>query len=249
MAGHSKFKNIQFRKGAQDKKRARIFARLGREITVAAKLGGTEPENNPRLRLAIQNARGQNMPKENIERAIKKGLDTKGSDFFEMRYEGFGPDGVAIIVEALTNNTNRTASDIRAAFSKYNGALGETGSASFVFSHVGLVQYEKTVADFETFFDVAVENGADDIQVEDEQYNIICPMDKLNVVAGNIQKTYGQAQSVNLVWIPHNTVEVQGDNVEKLIKLIETLEEHDDVQKVFANYDIDEKFLDDLNTG
>ena len=249
MAGHSKFKNIMHRKGAQDKKRAKEFSRLGREISVAVKTGGDDPESNIRLRSAIASAKGLNMPKDNIERAIKKGQgNDPDSNYEEVRYEGYGPDGVAIIVEALTNNKNRTAAEIRSTFSKYGGNLGETGSVSFSFERLGNISLEKSLVSEEDLFDFLVENNTDDYEVLDNQYIIFCEQNQLHLLNDKINKTFGQTNYSNLVWKSKNTINIERESAIKLFKLLEILEDNDDVQGVSSNFEVDEDVMSSLTS-
>ena len=246
MAGHSKWANIQHRKGAQDKKRAALFSRLSKEITIASKMGGPDPDANPRLRLAIQNAKGQSMPKDNIQRAVDKGQGGGGEDYVDIRYEGFGPGGVGIIVEASTDNKNRAATEVRTAFSKNGGNLGETGSVSFGFDQVGEIVYPRAVGDEEAVMDAAIEAGATDVEVEEEVYVIYTERDDFMEVAGNLDTAFPdhEAQSTKLVWKPQNYIEIEGDPALTLIKLIDALEDLDDVQNVYHSGDIDEAALE-----
>ncbi len=249
MAGHSKFKNIMYRKGAQDKKRASQFGKFGREITVAAKMGGPDPDMNPRLRTAILAARAGNMPKDNIDRAVKKGAGAgEGEDFEEIRYEGYGPGGVAVIVETLTDNRNRTASEIRAAFNKNGGNLGETGSVSFMFDHVGEIRYPSEKADSDTVFEAALEAGADDVDSSDDGHEVICAPESLHEVCGALEETLGEPVSAKLVWKPQNNTPVDESAASTLLKLLEALDDNDDVQTVSANYDIADDILERLTT-
>ena len=249
MAGHSKFKNIMHRKGAQDKKRAKEFSRLGREISVAVKTGGDDPESNIRLRSAITSAKGLNMPKDNIERAIKKGQgNDPDSNYEEVRYEGYGPDGVAIIVEALTNNKNRTAAEIRSTFSKYGGNLGETGSVSFSFERLGNIALEKSLVNEEDLFEFLVENKTDDYEVLDGQYMIFCEQNQLHQLNEKINKTFGQTNYSNLIWKSKNTINIERESAIKLFKLLEILEDNDDVQGVSSNFEVDEDVMSSLTS-
>lgn len=239
MAGHSQFKNIMYRKGAQDKKRAKVFTRLTREIQVAAKTGGEDPASNPALRTAIAAARKENMPKDNIERAIKKG--SGGGDdnnFEEVRYEGYGPGGVAMIVDALTDNRNRTASEVRAAFSKFGGNLGETNSVSFMFSRVGQIVYPAEVGSADDVLEAAIEAGAENAESSETEHEITCPVEDFNTVREALEAALGEPQSAGLTWKPLNTVPVDEDQAGTLIKLFDTLDDNDDVQQVSANFDI-----------
>ncbi len=249
MAGHSKFKNIMHRKGAQDKKRAKEFSRLGREISVAVKVGGVDPESNVRLRAAIISAKGLNMPKDNIERAIKKGQgNDPDSNYEEVRYEGYGPDGVAIIVEALTNNKNRTASEIRSTFSKYGGNLGETGSVSFGFERLGNISINKNKVNEEDLFNFLIENETDDYEVTDLEYIIYCNQNKLHELNDRITQTFGQTNYSNLIWKSKNNVNINKETADKLFKLLEILEDNDDVQGVSSNFEVDEAVMSSLTT-
>tara|TARA_B100000575_G_scaffold294525_1_gene311098 strand:+ start:4663 stop:5412 length:750 start_codon:yes stop_codon:yes gene_type:complete len=249
MAGHSKFKNIMHRKGAQDKKRAKEFSRLGREISVAVKVGGDDPENNIRLRSAITSAKGLNMPKENIERAIKKGQgNDPDSNYEEVRYEGYGPDGVAIIVEALTNNKNRTAAEIRSTFSKYGGNLGETGSVSFGFERLGNISINKNSVNEEDLFEFLVENETDDYEVSDNEYIIFCDQNKLHQLNEKIVREYGNTNYSNLIWKSKNTINIDKESADKLFKLLEILEDNDDVQVVSSNFEVDEAVMSSLTS-
>jgi YebC/PmpR family DNA-binding regulatory protein len=243
MAGHSKFKNIMYRKGAQDKKRSKIFSKLSKEITVAAKNGLPDPGMNPRLRAAVLAARAQNMPKDNIERAIKKSLEAGGDDYQEVRYEGFAPGGVGVIVETLTDNRNRTASEVRSAFTKYGGALGETGAVSFMFDRVGEIEYPAKAASADAMLEAALEAGADDCQSDEEGHWLYCTPDALHEVAGVLEKNFGEATSVRIMWRPQNTVDVDDEKAEKLLKMLEALEDSDDVQNVYANFDMSESVM------
>ena len=249
MAGHSKFKNIMYRKGAQDKKRASQFGKFGREITVATKLGGADPDMNPRLRAAIIAARAGNMPNDNIDRAIKKGAGAgEGEDFEEIRYEGYGPGGVAIIVETLTDNRNRTASELRAAFSKNGGNLAETGAVSFMFDHVGEIRYPADVADAETVFEAALEAGADDVESSEDGHEVVCAPDSLHEVSSALENALGEPQSSKLAWKAQSNIPVDEDSAGTLLKLLEALDDSDDVQTVSANYDIADDVMDRLTT-
>ncbi len=248
MAGHSQFKNIMHRKGAQDKKRAKIFAKLIREVTVAAKTGLPDPDANPRLRSAIAAARAANMPKDNIERAIKKvaGGD-EGENFEEIRYEGYGPGGIAVIVEALTDNRNRTASEVRSAFSKHGGNLGETGAVSFMFDHVGQIHYPPETGSTDEVFEAALEAGAEDVESSDEGHDIFCQPDDFHAVREALEPNLGEPSSAALEWRPQNSVEVNDKEAETLLKLLDALEDNDDVQRVSANFDIPEEVMERLS--
>ena len=248
MAGHSKFKNIMHRKGAQDKIKAQKFAKLGKEITVAAKLGGADPAANARLRLAEQNARGERMPKDNIERAIQKGAGGgDGVDYVEIRYEGYGPAGVAILVEVMTDNRNRAAAEIRAIFNKNGGSMGESGSVAYMFDRIGQLIYGLDAADSQNVFEQALEVGADDVESGDEQHEIICAPDDLAQIALKLEETLGEAESVRLGWRPQNLIPVEDDKAEQVLRLIEALEENDDVQQVYANFELSDAALANLS--
>ena len=237
------------RKGAQDKKRAKEFSRLGREISVAAKLGGDDPESNIRLRSAISSAKGLNMPKDNIERAIKKGLgNDPDSNYEEVRYEGYGPSGVAVIVEALTNNKNRTAAEVRSTFSKYGGNLGETGSVIFGFERLGNISLNKVLVSEEDLFDFLVENETDDYEVSQNEYIIWCDQNKLHQLNEKIIQKYGQTNFADLIWKSKNTITIDKDTAIKLFKFIEIIEDNDDVQTVSSNFEVDEDVLSSLTT-
>ena len=247
MAGHSKFKNIMHRKGAQDKKRAKTFSRLGKEIAVAVKTGGADPESNIRLRSAINTAKNLNMPKDNIERAIKKGEgNDPDSNYEEVRYEGYGPVGTAIIVEAMTNNKNRTAAEIRSIFSKSGGNLGESGSVSFSFRRLGAITIEKNLATEEEIFDFSVENGSEDLEVNEEDYVIYCEQSVLHILNNKIVSKFGSTKSADLIWKSDTSVEVEKDSAEKLFKLLNALEDNDDVQGVSSNFEVSEETLASL---
>ncbi|MGC6475728.1 MAG: YebC/PmpR family DNA-binding transcriptional regulator [Parvibaculales bacterium] len=247
MAGHSKFANIKHRKGAQDKKRAKIFSRLSKEITIAAKMGLPDPDANPRLRTAIAAARAQNMPKDNIERAIKKSADAGGDNFEEVRYEGFGPGGIGIIVETLTDNRNRTAGDVRATFSKNGGNMGETGSVSFMFDRCGAIAYPPEAADADSVFEAAIEAGAEDVSSSEDGHEIICAMEDLHQVVASLEEKLGPPPSAGIVWRPQNDIAVEEDAAEKVLKLMEALDDIDDVQNVYANFDISEEVMEKLS--
>lgn len=241
MAGHSKWANIQHRKGRQDAKRSKMFSKLSKEITVAAKMGAPDPDFNPRLRLAIQAAKAQSMPKDNIDRAIKKSTSADEANFDEVRYEGFGPAGVGVIVEALTDNRNRAASEVRTIFSKNGGNLGETGSVSFMFDLVGYIEYPASVASEDGMLEAAIEAGADDVVTSEETHEVYCAFDALAEVAAALEGKFGEAASVKPTWRPQNTIEVEGDKAATLMKLMDSLEDCDDVQNVYANFEISEE--------
>lgn len=247
MAGHSQFKNIMYRKGAQDKKRASLFAKLGRELTVAARLGGADPDANHRLRAAIAAAKSGNMPKDNVDRAIKKGAGGgEGEDYEDIRYEGYAPGGVAVIVEALTDNRNRTASEVRSAFSKHGGNLAETGAVSFMFDRVGEIAYPPSAGDAETMFEAALEAGASDVESGSSGHNITCEPDDLHAVAGELEKQFGEPEAAKLAWRPQNTVPVDEGTAGTLLKLLDVLDDNDDVQVVSANFEIDDDVMSRL---
>ena len=249
MAGHSKFKNIQHRKGAQDKKRAKLFGKLGKEIMVASKLGGPDPEMNPRLRLAVQTARQNNMPKDRIERAIKSGMPGGDDDanYEEIRYEGYGPGGIAVIVEALTDNRNRAASEIRTSFSKNGGSLGETNSVSFMFDQVGSIIYPASVADAETMFEVAAEAGAQNVVSSDKEHEIMTDPNDFGDVNNTLEAKFGEPSSAGLIWKAQNTVTPDEDTAVKMLKMVDALEDCDDVQDVYANFDLDDETFERLS--
>lgn len=249
MAGHSQFKNIMHRKGKQDAVRSKLFSKLAREITVAAKSGLPEPDKNPRLRLAVQNARAENMPRDNIDRAIKKAVGGDAENYDAMRYEGYGPGGVAIIVEALTDNRNRTASNVRSLFIKYGGNLGETGSVGFMFSRVGEIVYKPGVASADAMLDAAIEAGADDVQSDENGHIVTCAFENIGEVSAALAAKFGDAESVKPVWKPQTLSTVDEERAMSLMKLIEALDEDDDVQNVFTNMDVPEDILARLNAA
>ena len=248
MAGHSKFKNIMHRKGAQDKKRAKIFAKLGKEITVAARLGGGDPDMNPRLRLAIATAKGQSMPKDRIERAILTGTGegNEGADYSEMRYEGYGPGGVAVIVDALTDNKNRTAGEVRSAFTKHDGNLGETNSVSFMFDRVGEILYKANICGKEDMFEAAVEAGAQDVESDSDGHIVTCDPDDFAAVRDALEKRFGEPDESALVWRPNVNAEVTEDQASTILKLIDALEDNDDVQTVTTNFEVSDEIMEKL---
>ncbi len=243
MAGHSQFSNIMHRKGRQDAKRAKVFAKHAREITVAAKMGTPDPAMNARLRGAVIAARADNMPKDNIERAIKKASAADGENFDEVRYEGYGPSGIAIIVETLTDNRNRTAGDVRSAFTKHGGNLGESGSVSFMFDRVGLVVYPVDAASNDDMFEGALEAGASDVESSDDGHSIFCDPDDFSDVRDALVEKFGDPERSTLDWKPQNTIEVEQHTAETLMKLIDVLDDNDDVQKVSANFEISEEVM------
>ncbi|HAU75574.1 MAG TPA: YebC/PmpR family DNA-binding transcriptional regulator [Agrobacterium sp.] len=235
------------RKGKQDSVRSKMFSKLAREITVAAKTGMPDPNMNPRLRLAIQNAKAQSMPKDNIERAIKKAAGAEGENYDEVRYEGYGPGGVAVIVEALTDNRNRTASNVRSIFTKAGGALGETGSVSFSFDRVGEISYKAEVGDADKVMEAAIEAGADDVESSEDGHIIICGFEAMNEVSKALEGVLGEAESVKAIWKPQNTVPVDEEKAQSLMKLIDNLEDDDDVQNVYSNFEVSEEILAKLS--
>jgi len=247
MAGHSKFKNIMHRKGAQDAKRGKIFTRLGREIIVAAKMGGGDVDANPRLRAAIKSARAENMPKDKIDFAIKKGTgEIESENYEEIRYEGFGPGGIALIVESMTDNRNRTVSEIRTAFSKHGGNLGETGSVNFMFDQVGWIEYPADVVGEEAMFEAALEAGAENCESDRETHDIYTAPDELNTVRESLESTYGEANKSKLIWKPKDPTALDEEQAESLMKLIEVLEDLDDVSEVYGNYEISDEIYEKL---
>lgn len=246
MAGHSQFKNIMYRKGAQDAKRSKIFSKLSREITVAAKSGLPDPDKNSRLRAAILAARAQNMPKDNIERAIQKAQGADSDSYEEVRYEGYGPGGVAIIVEALTDNRNRTASDVRAAFSRHGGSLGESGSVSYLFDRVGSIRYPADAADADAMLEAAIEAGAEDCQSGPEGHEVTCAGESLTSVREALEARFGPAESAGLVWKPQTLVPVDEAGADSLFRLLDVLDDNDDVQQVYANYEVTDSVMERL---
>lgn len=243
MAGHSKFKNIQFRKGAQDKKRSKLFSKLAKEITVAAKMGMPDPDHNPRLRAAIVAARGQSMPKDNIQRAMEKASAADSENYEEARYEGYGPGNVALIVEALTDNRNRTAGEVRTAFKKNGGSMGETNSVAFSFDRVGQVTYPAEIGSEDKVMEAAIEAGAQDVESSDDGHEIYSAPEDLNEVQKALEDTLGEPASAKLDWRPQVTVPVGEAEATQLFELLNVLDDCDDVQSVAANYDIDDEVL------
>jgi YebC/PmpR family DNA-binding regulatory protein len=238
MSGHSQFKNIMYRKGAQDSRRAKVFSKISREITVAVKEGGANQESNFRLRSALLSAKSENMPRDNVDRAIKKALGgEEGVDYQFVRYEGYGPGGVAIIVEGLTDNKNRTAPEVRSAFTKFGGSLGEANSVSFQFDHVGYITYKKGSISEDEMFEAAIEAGADDISPEDEMYEIICSIEQLYSVRDELVQKFGDPEEARIIWKPKNTIAIDPEAEKSLFKLLEILEDNDDIQIVVANYE------------
>ena len=243
MAGHSKFKNIMHRKGAQDKKRAAQFSKLSREITVAAKMGMPDPDMNPRLRAAVNAARAQSMPKDNIQRAIEKASKGEGDNYEEVRYEGYGPGGVALIVEALTDNRNRTATNVRTAFAKNGGNLGASGAVSHGFERLGLIEYSAAVGDEDKVLEAAIEAGADDVESDEDGHAIWVAVENLHPVARELEKALGEAEGVKLAWRPSLKTEVGEGDAATLLKLIDVLDDDDDVQTVWGNYEISDEVM------
>ena len=247
MAGHSQFKNIMHRKGRQDKLRSKLYSKLAREITVSAKMGMPDPNFNPRLRAAIIAARAENMPKDNIERAIKKSQGGDSETYDEVRYEGYGPGGVAIIVEALTDNRNRTAGEVRATFTKGGGNLAETGAVSFMFDRVGVVEFDAGVASADDMLEAAIEAGAEDVVSGEGGHEIYTAQDALAEVSKALEAKFGEPRKSALTWKPQNTLAVSDDQGEKLLRMIENLEESDDVQNVYANFEVSESLMAKLS--
>ncbi len=247
MAGHSKFNNIKHRKGAQDKKRSAQFSKLSREITVAAKSGMPDPDMNPRLRLAVNNAKAVSMPKDGIQRAIDKASANEGDDYNEVRYEGFGPGGVSLIIETLTDNTNRTFTNVRTIMSRNGGNVGESGSVSHGFDRVGYIQYPADAGDEDTVLEAAMEAGAEDITSDKDGHEIWTSMEDLHEVSGALEKSLGEAESVKLAWRPSVEVEVDEGQAETLLNLIDALEDDDDVQTVHGNYSVSDEIMEKLN--
>jgi len=246
MAGHSKWANIQHRKGRQDAARSKLFSKLAKEITVAAKMGDPDPDKNPRLRLAVKEAKSQSVPKDVIDRAIKKSQGGDAESYDEIRYEGYGPGGVAVIVEAMTDNRNRTASTVRSTFTKCGGNLGETGSVSFMFDRKGQVLYPLEVGDEDTVMMAALEAGAEDVETTEDGHAIFCADTDLNEVSNALETQLGESESAKLIWKPQTTTELDLEGMEKLMKLIDTLEDDDDVQRVTANFEVSDEVIASL---
>lgn len=246
MAGHSKWANIQHRKGRQDAARSKLFSKLSKEITVAAKMGDPDPDKNPRLRLAVKEAKSQSVPKDVIDRAIKKSQANEGDDYEEIRYEGYGPGGVAVIVEAMTDNRNRTASNVRSTFTKAGGNLGETGSVGFMFERKGEVVYPAEVGDADTVMMAAIEAGAEDVESSEDGHIVYCADTDLNEVSTALEAELGESESTKLIWKPTTTTELDLDGMQKLMKLIDALEDDDDVQRVTANFEASDEVMDAL---
>ena len=243
MAGHSKWANIQHRKGRQDAARSKLFSKLAKEITVAAKMGDPDPDKNPRLRLAVKEAKSQSVPKDVIDRAIKKSQGGDAESYDEIRYEGYGPGGVAVIVEAMTDNRNRTASTVRSTFTKCGGNLGETGSVSFMFDRKGQVLYPLEVGDEDTVMMAALEAGTEDVETTEDGHAIFCADTDLNEVSNALETQLGESESAKLIWKPQTTTELDLEGMEKLMKLIDTLEDDDDVQRVTANFEVSDEVM------
>ena len=243
MAGHSQFKNIMHKKGKQDAIRSKLFSKFAREITVAAKMGMPDPAMNPRLRLAVLAARQENMPKDNIERAIKKAVGGDSENYDEVRYEGYAPGGVAVIIEALTDNRNRTAGEVRSYFTKAGGALAETGAVSFMFDHVGSIEYPGSVGSEDAVMEAAIEAGADDVVSNEEGHEVITTIEGFTEVAKALEAKFGEPRKSKLVWKPQNTITVDDEAGEKILKLISNLEDNDDVQNVYANFEISDALV------
>ena len=246
MAGHSKWANIQHRKGRQDAQRSKLFSKLAKEITVAAKMGDPDPDKNPRLRLAVKEAKSQSVPKDVIERAIKKSQGGEGDDYEEIRYEGYGPNGVAVIVEAMTDNRNRTASTVRSTFSKNGGNLGETGSVGFMFDRKGEVTYPASVGDADTVMMAAIEAGAEDVESSEDGHIIWCADTDLNEVSSALEAELGESDSTKLIWKPTTTTEMDLDAMQKLMKLVDALEDDDDIQRVTTNFEAPDEVMEQL---
>jgi YebC/PmpR family DNA-binding regulatory protein len=243
MAGHSKFKNIMHRKGRQDAARSKLFSKLSREITVAAKAGVPDPAMNPRLRLAVANARAESMSKDVIDRAIKKAAGGEAETYDEIRYEGFGPGGVGVIVEVLTDNRNRAASEVRASFTKSGGNLAETGAVSFMFAHVGVIEYDAGVASADAMLEAAIDAGADDVVSGEAGHEIYASPESFREVAKALEHKFGEPRKAGLVWKPQSTVSIDDEQGEKVLRLIETLNDNDDVQNVYANFEVSDALV------
>jgi len=246
MAGHSKWANIQHRKGRQDAARSKLFSKLAKEITVAAKMGDPDPDKNPRLRLAVKEAKSQSVPKDVIQRAIDKSQAAGGDDYEEIRYEGYGPGGVAVIVEAMTDNRNRTASTVRSTFGKHGGNLGETGSVSFMFDRKGEIVYALSAGDEDAVMEAAIEAGAENVETTEENHIITCEDTDLNEVSTALETALGESETAKLIWQPSTTTELDLEGAQKLMRLIEVLEDDDDVQRVTANFEISDEVMEQL---
>jgi YebC/PmpR family DNA-binding regulatory protein len=247
LAGHSQFKNIMHRKGRQDAIKSKLFGKLAREITVAAKMGLPDPAMNPRLRAAIIAARAESMPNDNIARAIKKASGNDAETYDEMRYEGYGPGGVAVIVEVLTDNKNRSAGEVRASFTKSGGNLAETGAVSFMFDHVGIVEFDAKVADADAMLEAAIEAGAEDVVSSEGGHEIYTTVDTLAAVAKALEAKFGEPRKAALVWKPQNTLAVDDEAGEKVLRMVDSLEENDDVQNVFANFEVSDALVSKMS--
>jgi YebC/PmpR family DNA-binding regulatory protein len=247
MAGHSQFKNIMHKKGRADKARSKLFGKLAREITVAAKLGMPDPAFNPRLRAAIIAARAENMPKDNIERAVKKASGSDTENYDAIRYEGYAPGGVAVIVEALTDNHNRTAGEVRAIFTKNGGNLATTGAVSFMFDHVGVVEFDAKAASADAMLDAAIEAGAEDVTSNADGHQVFTTAESLNEVAKALETKFGEPRKAALLWKPQNTVALDDDSGEKVLKLIEALDDSEDVQNVYANFEVSDALVQKMS--
>lgn len=250
MAGHSKFKNIMHRKGAQDAKRAKLFTKIVREVTVAAKEAGADPDHNPRLRMAIQSAKEANIPKDRLQQAIQKAVNpAEGENYEEIRYEGYGPGNTALIVEALTDNRNRTASDVRSTFTKHGGQMGESGSVGYLFKKVGMIVYPESTASSDAIFEATVEAGGDDCLLEDGLHEIICAPESFHQVRAKLEEKFGSPESASITWKPNSTQMLTVENGEKLLKLLDALEDCDDVQNVIGNFELPEELMQKLKNG
>jgi len=247
MAGHSKWANIQHRKGRQDAVRSKLFSILSKEITVAAKMGDPDPEKNPRLRLAVKEAKQNSVPKDVIERAIKKSTAGEGDDYEEIRYEGYGPNGIAVIVEAMTDNKNRTASNVRSIFSKNGGNLGETGSVGFMFERKGEIIFPSEVGDDDTVMMAAIDSGAEDVESSKDGHIIWCIDTNLSEVAAALESDLGESQSTKLIWQPNTTTELDLEGMQKLMKLVDALEDDDDVQRVTTNFEVNDEVMSQIS--
>ena len=247
MAGHSKWANIQHRKGRQDAVRSKLFSKLSKEITVAAKMGDPDPEKNPRLRLAVKEAKQNSVPKDVIERAIKKSTAGEGDDYEEIRYEGYGPHGIAVIVEAMTDNKNRTASNVRSIFSKNGGNLGETGSVGFMFERKGEIIFPPEVGDDDTVMMAAIDSGAEDVESSKDGHIIWCIDTNLSEVAATLESDLGESQSTKLIWQPNTTTELDLEGMQKLMKLVDALEDDDDVQRVTTNFEVNDEVMSQIS--
>jgi YebC/PmpR family DNA-binding regulatory protein len=247
MAGHSKWANIQHRKGRQDAVRSKLFSKLSKEITVAAKMGDPDPEKNPRLRLAVKEAKQNSVPKDVIERAIKKSTAGEGDDYEEIRYEGYGPNGIAVIVEAMTDNKNRTASNVRSIFSKNGGNLGETGSVGFMFERKGEIIFPPEVGDDDTVMMAAIDSGAEDVESSKDGHIIWCIDINLSEVAATLESDLGESQSTKLIWQPNTTTELDLEGMQKLMKLVDALEDDDDVQRVTTNFEVNDEVMSQIS--